>query len=157
MTEHTTDDVEASPSGMYDHLLGGTTNTAADSGSVDTLLESLPEIRDGAEADRGSLRRAVRYLAEQGIDQFIDPGSGPPTRNNTDEVAQRVNPGDGRPEQSVRSWEEIESLYDGLEMLPAYDGSGPKLVHLGEWGSEDPAQEDSDGSRCAYCAVALRP
>jgi S-adenosyl methyltransferase len=43
-------------------------------------------------ANRGFPRRAARYLAEHGIDQFIDLGSGLPTQNNTDEVARRVNP-----------------------------------------------------------------
>jgi hypothetical protein len=77
---------------MYDYLLGGTTNEDADRRAVDELLESLPEIQDGAEANRGFLRRSVRHLAELGITQFIDLGSGLPTVNNTDEVAQRVNP-----------------------------------------------------------------
>lgn len=92
MTQHLPDEVKAPPSGMYDYLLGGTANTPADRRSVDTLLGSLPEIRDGAEANRGFLRRAVRHLAENGIDQFIDLGSGLPTQHNTDEVAHRVNP-----------------------------------------------------------------
>ncbi|MGH3391568.1 MAG: SAM-dependent methyltransferase [Actinomadura sp.] len=92
MTQHLPDEVKASPSGMYDYLLGGAANTPADRRSVDTLLGSLPEIRDGAEANRGFLRRAVHHLAENGIDQFVDLGSGLPTQHNTDEVAHRVNP-----------------------------------------------------------------
>lgn len=42
--------------------------------------------------NRGFLRRAVRALAEAGIDQFIDLRAGLPTQENTHEVAQRVNP-----------------------------------------------------------------
>jgi S-adenosyl methyltransferase len=83
---------KASPARMYDYLLGGSTNEEIDRKAVDELLDGLPEIRDGAEANRGFLRRSVRYLAELGVTQFIDLGSGLPTENNTDEVAQRVNP-----------------------------------------------------------------
>ncbi len=37
--------------------------------------------------------RAVRYLAaEAGIRQFLDIGTGPPTADNTHEVAQRIAP-----------------------------------------------------------------
>lgn len=82
----------ASPARIYDYLLGGTHNYEVDKRAVDELLAGLPEIRDGAEANRGFLRRSVRWMSEQGIDQFLDLGSGLPTENNTDEVAQRVNP-----------------------------------------------------------------
>ena len=83
---------KASPARMYDYLLGGSTNEEVDRNAVDELLKSLPEFRDAAEANRGFVRRSVRYLAELGITQFIDLGSGLPTENNTDQVAQRVNP-----------------------------------------------------------------
>lgn len=85
-------DAKASPARMYDYLLGGDNNEGADRKAVDELLEGLPEIKDGAEANRGFLRRSVRHLAELGITQFIDLGSGLPTENNTDQVAHRVNP-----------------------------------------------------------------
>ena len=83
---------KASPARMYDYLLRGTTNEEIDRDAVDELLLGLPEIRDGAEANRGFHRRSVRFLAERGITQFIDLGSGLPTENNTDQVAQGVNP-----------------------------------------------------------------
>jgi hypothetical protein len=84
--------MQASPARMYDYLLRGTNNLEVDRKAVDELLKGLPEIRDSAESNRGFLRRSVRHLAELGIAQFIDLGSGLPTENNTDEVAQRVNP-----------------------------------------------------------------
>jgi SAM-dependent methyltransferase len=46
----------------------------------------------GVRANRAFLRRAVRFLAEQGIAQFLDVGSGLPTGDNLHEVAGRVNP-----------------------------------------------------------------
>ncbi len=39
------------------------------------------------------LERAVRYLHDQGIDQFLDLGSGLPTARNTHEIAHELNPG----------------------------------------------------------------
>lgn len=92
MIDADTDPSAPSPSGMYDYLLGGAANKPADRRVVDELLKTLPEIKDGAEANRGFLRRAVRYMAELGVDQFVDLGSGLPTQNNTDQVAQRINP-----------------------------------------------------------------
>src|ERR1700722_2642094 len=41
---------------------------------------------------RQVLERAVRYLHGQGIDQFLDLGSGLPTSRNTHEIAQELNP-----------------------------------------------------------------
>jgi hypothetical protein len=38
------------------------------------------------------LRRAVRYMARQGVRQFIDIGSGLPTVGNTHEIAQEIDP-----------------------------------------------------------------
>lgn len=41
---------------------------------------------------RHFLRRVIRYMCYQGIDQFIDIGSGLPSADNTHQVAQRVKP-----------------------------------------------------------------
>ena len=46
----------------------------------------------GVRANRRFLGRAVRYMAEAGIRQFLDIGTGIPTANNTHEVAQAVAP-----------------------------------------------------------------
>jgi hypothetical protein len=43
-------------------------------------------------ANRAFLARSVRYLAEQGIRQFLDVGTGLPSGNNTHEVAQAMAP-----------------------------------------------------------------
>src|SRR4051794_33735046 len=52
----------------------------------------MPEITAVARENRAFLRRAVRYLSEAGIRQFIDLGSGIPTVGNVHEVAQAVHP-----------------------------------------------------------------
>ena len=81
-----------SPARMYDRYLGGTANFQADRDAVDRILELVPEIRDAAWANRGFLQRAVRWMAEHGIRQFIDLGAGLPTQRCTHEVAREVVP-----------------------------------------------------------------
>lgn len=80
--------------GIYDYLLGGTANTAADRAAAEQMKAVLPEIADAAWANRGFHQRAVRRMAtEWGIRQFIDIGAGLPTQRNTHEVLADVVPG----------------------------------------------------------------
>ena len=44
------------------------------------------------QANRAFLRRAVRFLVERGVRQFLDIGSGIPTVGNVHEVAQAATP-----------------------------------------------------------------
>ena len=81
-----------SPARMYDRYLGGTANFQADRDAVDRILELVPEIRDAAWANRGFLQRAVRWMAEHGIRQFVDLGAGLPTQRCTHEVAREILP-----------------------------------------------------------------
>ncbi len=78
---------------MNDYLLGGKDNFAADRRAAEQLLAIAPEIQAMATENRRFLGRVVHYLAEQGIRQFFDIGSGLPTRRNTHEVARAVVPG----------------------------------------------------------------
>ena len=82
-----------SPARMYDCYLGGTANFPADRDAVARIAELVPEIRDAAWANRGFLQRAVRWMAERGIRQFIDLGAGLPTQRCTHEVAREAVPG----------------------------------------------------------------
>jgi hypothetical protein len=82
-----------SPARMYDLYLGGTANFEADRLAVQRIVEVVPEIRDAAWANRGFLQRAVRWMAERGIRQFIDLGAGLPTQRSTHEVARLAAPG----------------------------------------------------------------
>jgi len=258
-----------SPARIYDYILGGSYNYPADRVVAERALAAVPEVRDIMLANRGFHGRAARWMAEQGVDQFIDIGSGLPTVRNTHETVRRVIPGarvayvdidpmvaayagelltdpentrviiadardpdgvlgdpeitdlidfarpagflitavlhfvtdeqdpwriisrylaalapgsylalshatgDKAPPRSVeagrrtyanasqqlhfRSRAEVARFFDGLELVPAYQGARPGLAYLGEWGAEDPLLADSDGSRWAYCGVARRP
>lgn len=78
---------------VYDYTLGGKDNFAIDRRVAEMSHEVMPA-QAGARAHRAFLRRAVRHLvAEAGIRQFIDIGSGLPTQGNVHEVAQAVDPG----------------------------------------------------------------
>jgi len=77
---------------MYDYFLGGFHNVAIDRQAAEAVLRVFPEAPLALQANRAFLRRAVHFLAEQGIDQFLDIGSGIPTVGNVHEVAQRANP-----------------------------------------------------------------
>ncbi len=82
----------AHPARVYDYLLGGKDNFAADREAAEKMIELSPGTREGVRAHRAFLRRAVRYLAEAGVSQFLDIGTGIPTQGNTHEIAQQVNP-----------------------------------------------------------------
>lgn len=56
-----------------------------------------------------------------------------------------------------RSLAQIGRFFDGLEIVPPYDGAVPALTYSGLWGAEDVQMADSDGSRWLYCAVAKKP
>lgn len=77
---------------VYDYLLGGGHNFAADRAVGEVVLKVQPQGRQIASSNRAFLSRAVRYLVGQGITQFLDLGSGIPTVGNVHEVAQRANP-----------------------------------------------------------------
>jgi SAM-dependent methyltransferase len=76
---------------MYDYYLDGDTNLAVDRAAAEEGLKTGPW-RTYARANRAFLGRAVRYLIQQGIDQFLDLGSGIPTVGNVHEIAHRLNP-----------------------------------------------------------------
>jgi SAM-dependent methyltransferase len=77
---------------IYDYLLGGYHNFEADRVAAERFREMLPNVPLYMRANRVFLRRVVSHLAEQGMDQFLDIGSGIPTVGNVHEVAQKINP-----------------------------------------------------------------
>ena len=263
------DPATPSPARLYDYFLGGTNYFAVDKTLADRLQADLPDIVDGIWANRGFHGRAAVWMAQQGISQFIDIGSGLPTQNNTHEAVQKVMPSatvayvdidpmvaahssallaadgtttvltadvrdpdallghrklralidlnqpvgvlltavlhfvadesdpwglvarymatvapgsflalshgtyDKMPPNMVRagtehyesaaerlyvrSKAEIARFFDGLELVPPYEGAEPALTYVGLWGAEDVEAADSEGSRALLCGVARRP
>ena len=77
---------------VYDVMLGGKDNFAADREFVAEILRFAPLARLGAITNRRFLRRVVEYLvSEAGITQFLDLGSGLPTQGNVSEVAHELD------------------------------------------------------------------
>jgi hypothetical protein len=78
---------------VYDYMIGGKNNFAADRETAAQVLRHSPNAHTAARENRAFLGRAVRYLtAEAGIRQFLDIGTGLPTTGNVHQVAQAVTP-----------------------------------------------------------------
>ncbi|WP_432839154.1 SAM-dependent methyltransferase [Dactylosporangium sp. CA-092794] len=82
----------AHPARRYNYWLGGKDHFAADRASADAIAAAMPGVKLMAVENRAFLGRAVRYLAQRGIRQYLDIGTGIPAPNNTHEVAQSVDP-----------------------------------------------------------------
>jgi hypothetical protein len=80
------------PARIYDYMLRGNNYFQADVQAAERILAAVPEIRDCAWSNRGFHQRAAKWIAEHGIRQFLDIGSGLPTVGNTHEVVQKVSP-----------------------------------------------------------------
>jgi S-adenosyl methyltransferase len=257
------------PARIYDYMLRGDNHFESDIQAAERILSVVPEIRDCAWSNRGFHQRAAKWIAGQGVRQFIDIGSGLPTVGNTHEVVQKVIPGarvvyidndpmvaeqggrlladdsstrvihadlrepaaildqpdlgelidfrepigllltavmmfvsdgsdpwglvaeylaalapgsylalshltdDYKPPETAerfravfdrateqlhfRSKDGIARFFDGLEMVPPYEGAQADVCYAGIWGAEDPVLADSEGARWLYCAVAGKP
>ena len=89
---------------MYDWWLGGHDNFAADRAAALAVSEAAPEAQLMAVENRKFLRRAVRYLvAEAGITQFLDIGTGLPTQGK----------------RTIVRWEPRDLLDEPDELFPA--------------------------------------
>ncbi|MEU1606780.1 SAM-dependent methyltransferase [Micromonospora matsumotoense] len=76
----------------YDYWLGGSHNFEVDREFARQALAAVPDLRLVARANREFLHRAVRFMLDEGIRQFLDIGSGIPTVGNVHEIAQQVDP-----------------------------------------------------------------
>src|SRR5271169_6414517 len=112
---------------VYDYLLGGKDNFAADRAVGDRMLASIPEVQLGVRAQRDVLGRVVRYLVgDVGLRQLLDIGSGLPTADNVHEIAQRIDPAtrvvlvpDWRPEPpAIRDHPVLEMACVGVARKP---------------------------------------
>ncbi|SFT84964.1 S-adenosyl methyltransferase [Actinopolyspora lacussalsi subsp. righensis] len=80
------------PARVYDYWLGGSANFAVDRELGDHIAESEPRIASMARENRSLLRRMVTHCCRQGVNQFLDLGSGVPTIGNVHEIAHRHDP-----------------------------------------------------------------
>ncbi|WP_067701664.1 SAM-dependent methyltransferase [Nocardia jejuensis] len=81
-----------SASRVYDYFVGGMHNFEIDRELAHMIEKFTPNVAETMRANRDLLRRCVRFLSDEGIDQFLDLGSGIPTVGNVHEVAQARNP-----------------------------------------------------------------
>jgi len=77
---------------VYDYLLGGKDNYAVDRAAAQAIMRLWPAVGKAAVANRSFMHRAARFMAEQGITQFLDIGTGIPTEPNLHQVVQAVTP-----------------------------------------------------------------
>ena len=78
---------------IYDYMLGGSYNFAADREVAEKAIAAMPELPTVLRANRAFLVRAVRWLAaDAGVTQFLDLGSGIPTVGNVHDIAGRIRP-----------------------------------------------------------------
>lgn len=76
------------PARIYDYLLGGHHNFAADREIGDKLVETRPHAKAATACCRAFVRRAVNVITAEGVDQFLDIGSGLPTVGNVHDLVQ---------------------------------------------------------------------
>ena len=78
---------------IYDFILGGKDNFEADRTAAVEAIEQQPSLPAGMRSNREFMVRMTRFLvAELGIRQFLDIGTGLPTSPNLHEAAQQIAP-----------------------------------------------------------------
>ncbi|MFD5862465.1 SAM-dependent methyltransferase [Streptomyces chartreusis] len=80
------------PARMYDWYLGGKDNYPVDEAMGQQMLALDPRVPVMARVNRAFMHRSTRWLARQGVRQFLDIGTGIPTEPNLHQVAQRIAP-----------------------------------------------------------------
>ncbi|MEV0247227.1 SAM-dependent methyltransferase [Nocardia sp. NPDC050712] len=77
---------------IYDYFLGGKDNYEVDRKAAAEILEAWPDIRTAARTNRKFMHRSTKFLAESGVRQFLDVGTGIPTEPNLHQIAQQITP-----------------------------------------------------------------
>ncbi|MGP4023409.1 SAM-dependent methyltransferase [Actinomadura sp. 3N407] len=77
---------------VWDYWLGGKDNYEVDRELGEQIAQANPHVVAMVRADRTFMRRSVAFLAEQGVRQFLDIGTGLPTEPNVHQVAQAIAP-----------------------------------------------------------------
>jgi SAM-dependent methyltransferase len=78
---------------VYDYWLGGANNFPADRVVAEQVLQFMPEILDSVRGNRKFLGRAVAFMRDAGVRQFLDIGCGLPNSPNVHEIAQEGGTG----------------------------------------------------------------
>ncbi|MEU7039594.1 SAM-dependent methyltransferase [Streptomyces varsoviensis] len=81
-----------SVSRIYDYYLGGSHNFEADRETGRRAIAAFPGLPKLMQVNRAFMRRTVRYAVSEGVNQFLDIGSGIPTFGNVHEIAQAADP-----------------------------------------------------------------
>ncbi|WP_381802521.1 SAM-dependent methyltransferase [Streptomyces niveus] len=77
------------PARVYDYLLGGKDNYPVDQ----EVGRRLPEdSKRDSRLNRAFMHRAVAWAASSGIDQYLDIGTGIPTKPNLHQIVQEIEP-----------------------------------------------------------------
>jgi S-adenosyl methyltransferase len=110
-------------------------------------------------ADSSNPRGLVaRYMAALAPDSYLVLGHATADQKPPAAVRAILDVYAGATEQIyLRTRAEVERFFDGLELVPPYEGAPAAVTYVGEWGAEDPGLADSDGSRWNYGGVARRP
>lgn len=153
---------------------GSTAVITADLRDPDTVL-GHPQVRQLIDFAQpaGVLMTAVMHFVADGSDPWglvarymaaVAPGSFLAlSHGTTDKLPPRgVQAGmDSIADSSERAYPRskagVERFFQGLELVPPYQGAMPGLAYVGLWGAEDPEAADTDGSRLLYCGVARKP
>ncbi|MET8574903.1 SAM-dependent methyltransferase [Streptomyces sp. NPDC005012] len=80
------------PARMYDWFLGGKDNYPVDEAMGRQMLAVEPTIPVMAKINRAFMQRSARWLAQQGVRQYLDIGTGIPTEPNLHQIAQGIAP-----------------------------------------------------------------
>jgi len=81
------------PARMYDYFLGGKDNYEVDQAAAERVIEAAPEVRLAVRENRRFMQRAVRHVvAEGGVRQILDIGTGLPTEPNVHQIARSIAP-----------------------------------------------------------------
>lgn len=77
---------------VYDYFLGGSENFPPDREFAERVIGVAPFVVTFARANKSFLTRAVRFMAQQGVRQFIDVGCGFPNAETVHDIAWQASP-----------------------------------------------------------------
>ncbi|HEY3951788.1 MAG TPA: SAM-dependent methyltransferase [Streptosporangiaceae bacterium] len=135
---------------------------------------SNPELRSLIDLSQptGLLMSAVLHFVADGSDPWglvkryagaLAPGSFIAISHITaDQVAPRASQAisdiyqNANERAYLRNKDEFRRFFDGLQLMPPYEGAAPGITHVGMWGADDPELADSEGSRLLYAGVGKR-